>query len=469
VWQRVNVIGPDREAMADLVRVHRVSVVRQTLRERPDGRWRVEAFGDDADLAGLPAAGYAVEVIEAVPAAPPPPLGVDATAGAGPPTAPRGRPAGGPGGYMSVAAVDRWLAEAGGPANGELTELIALPHRTWDDRRCLALRIGPGDRDGVAGICLLGGVHAREWGSADILVAFADRLLEARRAGKGIAIGRRRVSAARVEALLAGTNIYIVPQVNPDGRHHSLTVDPMWRKNRRPGPAGAPPDGSCVGVDLNRNYDFLWDIERSFAPDAPVASSTHPCDRDVYVGPAAASEPETRNVVWLLDEHPDIGFLVDVHSYGELILHCWGDDQNQARRRAQTFGNPAWDGHRGRPGDDYGEFLAAADRKLMERLARKMQSGIAGARGRRYTIQQSMDLYPTAGTADDYAYSRHLVDPARPKILAFTVEWGAEDNPTPFHPPYPEMAKILNEMTSGLLAFCAEALRVSAARHEEDD
>jgi hypothetical protein len=24
-------------------------------------------------------------------------------------------------------------------------------------------------------------------------------------------------------------------------------------------------------------------------------------------------------------------------------------------------------------------------------------------------------------------------------------------------------------MTSGLLAFCAEALRVSAARHEEDD
>jgi hypothetical protein len=31
------------------------------------------------------------------------------------------------------------------------------------------------------------------------------------------------------------------------------------------------------------------------------------------------------------------------------------------------------------------------------------------------------------------------------------------------------MANILNEMTSGLLAFCAEALRVSAARHEEDD
>ncbi|HET6950465.1 MAG TPA: hypothetical protein VFI47_08820, partial [Acidimicrobiales bacterium] len=86
------------------------------------------------------------------------------------------------------------------------------------------------------------------------------------------------------------------------------------------------------------------------------------------------------------------------------------------------------------------------------------------ARGRRYTIQQSMNLYPTAGTADDDAYSRHLVDPARTKILAFTVEWGAEDNPTPFHPPYPEMVQIIDEMTSGLLAFCTEAVRVSAAR-----
>jgi len=48
-------------------------------------------------------------------------------------------------------------------------------------------------------------------------------------------------------------------------------------------------------------------------------------------------------------------------------------------------------------------------------------------------------------------------------VLALTVEWGSEDNPTPFHPPYGEMVQIVAEVTSGLLAFCGDALRVSAA------
>src|SRR5262249_11680974 len=144
--------------------------------------------------------------------------------------------------------------------------------------------------------------------------------LGAWKAGKGIAIGRRRFSAAQVRRLVTEANLYLFPQVNPDGRHYSFTVDPMWRQNRRPAPPGLTP-GTCIGVDVTRNFDFLWDFEKAFAPAAPVACSTQPCDPQVYVGPAAASEPETQNVVALLDDHPDIGFLVDVHSYGEMILY----------------------------------------------------------------------------------------------------------------------------------------------------
>ena len=33
-------------------------------------------------------------------------------------------------------------------------------------------------------------------------------------------------------------DVVVFPQANPDGRHHSMTVDPMWRKNRRPGRPG---------------------------------------------------------------------------------------------------------------------------------------------------------------------------------------------------------------------------------------
>ena len=239
----------------------------------------------------------------------------------------------------------------------------------------------------------------------------------------------------------------------------------MWRKNRRPAPAERDGDESCIGVDLNRNFDFLWDFAKAFDPDAPVACSTKPCDPEVYVGPRACSEPETRNVVWLLDKHPEIAYLVDMHSYGELIMYSWGDDENQTREASMTFANRAWDGKRGMFDDKYREFLLDDDRQLLVRLGTAMQAGIAASRGRRYAVQQSANLYPTAGTSDDYSYSRHLVDPTLTKVLAFTVEWGSEDNPTPFHPPYEEMKKIIAEVTSGLLAFCGEAARISAANH----
>lgn len=136
-----------------------------------------------------------------------------------------------------MASVDRWTAAAAGPPNDAVAEVIELPERTWEGRRCLALRIGARPRgDGRPGICILAGVHARQWGSSDIVVAFAERLLAAHQAGRGIAVGRRRFPAASIARLVAGASLYLVPQVNPDGRHHSLTVDPLWRKNRRPAP-----------------------------------------------------------------------------------------------------------------------------------------------------------------------------------------------------------------------------------------
>jgi carboxypeptidase T len=450
VRERVNVIGPDRQAMAGLVRDLGVGVVRQTLRRLPDGRWQVQAIGEGAELARLVDRGFAIEWVEALDAA----EAALAALGAE-------RPSGRVAGYMDVDEIDRRLSALSGPPYDALAELVTLPHATWEGRACHALCIGRGP----TGICVLGGVHAREWGSADIVVAFAERLLRALIGSRGVAIGRRRFTAAQLVRLVEDATIYLCPQVNPDGRHHSFTIDPMWRKNRRPGGAAGV---GCVGVDLNRNFDFLWDFETHFAPDAPIANSTQPCHPDLYVGPAAHSEPEVRNVVWLLDEHPEIGFLVDLHSYGELIMYSWGDDENQSRRRHMAFSNAAYDGRRGHTGDAYGEYLPPGDRRSLERLARTMQAGIAASRGRAYRVQQSMNLYPTAGTSDDYAYSRHLVDSARTKVLSFTIEWGSEDNPTPFHPPYDEMVNIIAEVTSGLLAFCGDAVRVSTARRRAE-
>ena len=68
-----------------------------------------------------------------------------------------------------------------------------------------------------------------------------------------------------------------------------------------------------------------------------------------------------------------------------------------------------------------------------------------------------MSLYPTAGTSDDYAFSRHILDSKKSKVYSYTIEWGSQNNPTPFHPAYPEMQKIIQEITAALLAFCIAA------------
>ena len=75
-------------------------------------------------------------------------------------------------------------------------------------------------------------------------------------------------------------------------------------------------------------------------------------------------------------------------------------------------------------------------------------------RGREYKVEQAVGLYPTAGASDDYAYSRHLLDRQKGKIIAFTVEWGRSRSSTPFHPPYDEMRKVMREVTAGLLELC---------------
>jgi len=298
-------------------------------------------------------------------------------------------------------------------------------------------------------------VHGREWGSPDILVYFAMRLLRAYRDRKGVRLGGKSFTAAQIQQIVDEMDVVLFPQVNPDGRHFSMDRHPMWRKNRRPAPQGR--GHKSIGVDLNRNFPFLWRFDRHFAPDT-VASSFNPGDYETYVGRRAASEPETRNVIWLLDRFPNIRYFVDLHSYGETILHSWGSDENQSDDPRMNFANPAYDGKRGLIHDDvYREHIAAADERTAVRMGRYMAAAIQRVRGRKYRVQQSVGLYPTHASTDDYAYSRHIVDPRKGKIIAFTMEWGRSRALTPFHPPYGEMRKVMREVSAALLECCLRA------------
>lgn len=451
----VKITGRDYDAMADLVRKYKVLVARHTVEKLPEG-YRIDAHANGRQLRALELAGYTVERYEdadkegkarqkevrkiskkAIPVE-----ALHVATGTH---------------YLNVVEVETALAAVGGPPDHSFTKLIKLPNKTWEKRVCHALKIGKGSGRKRPAIYFLGGVHAREWGSPDILINFAQQLTHAYQTSSGITVGSNNFTAAQIKQLVETKDTYVFPQCNPDGRQHSMTADPMWRKNRRPAPAGHT-QASCVGVDINRNYDFLWNFPVYYDPSAPIANSTDPCDYQVYIGPKAVSEPETKNAVWIFDQFPNIRYFIDVHSYSEDILYNWGDDDDQVTDPAMNFQNAAFNGKRGIAGDaKYKEYIVPTDKTTAVNLANTMQAAIQAVRGRVYKVEQSMSLYPTAGTSDDYAFSRHLTESKKTKVYSYTIEWGSPSNPTPFHPPYSEMQKIIQEITAALLAFCIAA------------
>jgi carboxypeptidase T len=337
--------------------------------------------------------------------------------------------------YLTSAAVEKavqWLATT----YPSIATVHVMPEKSFEGRTIRALKIagGGGSRNGIL---FLGGVHARELVNPDLLVSLAADLCSAYTGGTGLTYGGKEFDAQTVKLVVDALDVWILPLVNPDGRAYvqAPTGDVWWRKNRRP-------TGQCVGIDINRNYSFLW--------SSGIGTSADPCDYQIYKGPSAFSEPETRNVRHMLDTFTNIDCLVDVHSYSEDILYPWGDDNNQTTDPTMNFHNPTFDGLRGTPGDTvYQEYIPEADINWYESVSSDVSKAIQAVRGTVYTTKQSIGLYPTSATSDDYAYSRSFENPAMVKVRGFTVETGKV-----FQPPYSEAQQIIREVSAGLLQFC---------------
>ena len=355
--------------------------------------------------------------------------------------------------YMNVTEVESALTALRN-AHPTICELITLPNPTFEGRTTHAVRLGTQPASNVDVYYLTGGVHAREWGSCEILVNLATDLCDAYAGGTGLGYGGKYFSSAEVKALMEQANVIVFPCVNPDGRYYSQNTVALWRKNRDPADSGGDP--AKIGIDINRNQDFLWDFNTAFDPAAinVYLASSNPAD-DTYHGHSALSEPETKNINHIHDTYNRIRWYVDVHSYSEDILYVWGDDESQFSDTGKNFQNPAYNHKRGVLGDDYKEYIADGDLSDLTRLANAFTRSLAEVRGKYYVAKPGFSLYATSGTNDDYAYSRHLADPSKSKALSFTVEWGTE-----FQPPWAEMQEIVKDVTSGLIGLGLEALGI---------
>jgi carboxypeptidase T len=370
------------------------------------------------------------------------------------------------GGYMNADEVETALLNLS-DANPDLVSLIELPNRTWENHLCRAIRVRAGNTGSTTvnnsdriGVLITGSMHAREWGGSDICIDFLLKLVDAYTNDTTLAYGETTFPPSQLKKMLESIDLFVFPDVNPDGKIYSQTNDDpnlppdeegiWWRKNRNPVPVPNADDPKYhkTGVDINRNFDFLW------SSGIGTVNSNNANRSQTFRGTAAFSEPETKNVKYLFDTYNNIKYYVDVHSFGEMILYSWGDDDNQSIDPDRNFRNPRYDGVRGKPRDlDYKEFIEMQDENNMKALANRMNYALERVRGRKYRVQQAVGLYPTSGTSDDYVFSRHIVNGNKnQKIYGFTIEFGKEE--TGFIPPISEMEKVIEEVSAALTELC---------------
>ncbi len=217
-------------------------------------------------------------------------------------------------------------------------------------------------------------MHAREIITPEIILYFMHYLVD------------NYGSDGYVTHLVNNREIWLCPTYNPDGHEYVFSGescqnynDPMlWRKNKRDNNDNGQFDSYGDGVDLNRNFGYLWGYDDN-------GSSPDP-NSETYRGTSAFSEPESQAIRDFVINHNFI-ITLSFHSYSQLWLYPWGYE------------------HAFTP--DHDIFVAMADSCVFYN---------------HYAPEIGADLYPVNGDTDDWFYGEQTT---KNKIYAFTPEVGS--------------------------------------------
>ena len=237
------------------------------------------------------------------------------------------------------------------------------------DRDILAVKVSDnvGDDEDEPEALIMALHHAREWPTSEIAMQLIENLTSL--------YGHDD----RVSWLVDNREVWIIPVVNPDGLEFAMTVDDMWRKNRRDNGDGT------FGVDLNRNYAGAMNGDP--LGDWGGVGTSSDTSSDIYCGEAPFSEPETQAVRDLVLAR-EFQAAIDFHTYDDSVMWPWGYTTNLT------------------PDDD--DFV-------------RIGNELAALNG--YNAEQSVGLYPTTGDSLDWLYGGA-------DVYAFLFEVGR----TEFHP-----------------------------------
>lgn len=201
---------------------------------------------------------------------------------------------------------------------------------------------------------------------------------------------------SEIASLINSRRMYFVPVLNPDGYVFNELLEsdgqwPGWRKNCRVNDTGGvcctlSTSGTC-GVDLNRNYGYLWGYDNDGS--SPNSWS------ETYRGEEPFSEPETVAIRDFLELDHNVTQAFNYHTYGGLLLYPWGYEDgaytpDDAQFQAQSIAMTAVNNYVWGTGPDV--------------------------------------LYKVNGDSDDWMYGEQGT---KPKILSYTPEVGYDFWPDP--------------------------------------
>jgi len=234
-------------------------------------------------------------------------------------------------------------------------------------------------------------IHAREPITIELLIYFMDYLTQ------------NYQIDPEATYLVDNREMFFLPIINPDGYVRNQQTNPngggMWRKNKRDNNNSGQFEPNVDGVDLNRNWGYMWGYDNNGSSPNPGSES--------YRGTAPFSEPETEAVSDFINTR-EFSIIMNYHSFGNYILHSW----------------------------DY-DYLYTADHNLFTELGEKMADWNGYSLGTAWEI-----LYLVNGGANDWCYG----DSGHSKIIAYVSEVGNDEDGF-----WPEEARIL--------PLCAENLQ----------
>lgn len=185
--------------------------------------------------------------------------------------------------------------------------------KTYENNSIFWVRISdnPENDEAEPEVLYTGLHHAREFISVSQMIYFMWYLLE------------NYDKNPMVQQIINSTELYFVPVLNPDGMNYNVegydkdkdAFSRILRKNMRDNDLNGIFDPKNDGVDLNRNYATAWGVDNEGSSSFPGS--------DTYRGPTPFSEPETKAIQYLFNNH-DFKVAINHHSYGNFLIYPWG-------------------------------------------------------------------------------------------------------------------------------------------------